>query len=332
MKFTPYCLSCQIKMQRLLGQGIFFKCVYCDKLSSALENIEINPQNFQLNLNSLIKPLSKNNSYLKTPIKPFEPNSQLSSIKFNKIINLANPKNEEERKDNTTVNNKNVIANFIDEFKKVELEINSKNNGISQIGQIINFPESNNNKMNINSISLNKNDNNNEFSNFSNRTLTNSSSVNNLNKINDFSLLRSRKKFIKGFGKATFLGKKRDDSNTNNEFRGRNESNEKIDSTSMSRDVFGTTKPKRLMTKNIVKFGKNNNEINNSNNDTIGLCSTSNNSRRQIIGLKSSIMNRNPGISFMNSGYLNQGFNNNSINGTATPHRLYANNSEEIYF
>lgn len=186
--------------------------------------------------------------------------------------------------------------------------------------------------MNINSISLNKNDNNNEFSNFSNRTLTNSSSVNNLNKINDFSLLRSRKKFIKGFGKATFLGKKRDDSNTNNEFRGRNESNEKIDSTSMSRDVFGTTKPKRLMTKNIVKFGKNNNEINNSNKGTIGLCSTSNNSRRQIIGLKSSIMNRNPGISFMNSGYLNQGFNNNSINGTATPHRLYANNSEEIYF
>ena len=321
MKFTPYCLPCELKMQKLLGRGIFFKCNYCDKLTNALDKIEVSPQNFLMNMNPLTNSISiNNNPCLKTPIKPLDSNQQSSSIKYNKIISLAKPKTEEERKDNSI--NNDVLTNFINEFKKVELEINSKNNGISQIGDIRNCSESNNNLKKNNSISLHKGN----IYNYSNKTLANSNSVNKLNKINDFSLLKSRKRFNKGFGNATFLGKKRDDSNSPINLRGCNKSKEKSESISASRDIFGTTKPKRIITKNNLKLGRTINGLNNFNN---GLCSTSNNSRRHIIDLKSCLMNRNPEIHFTNSGN-NEGFN--TISGTVTPHRLYVNNNDEIYF
>ena len=84
MKFTPYCIPCELKIQKLFGRGNFFKCIHCNKLTNAIDKIEINPSSQQQNLGQIHKGISLNNSFYKTPQKPFmENNVPISSIKCN---------------------------------------------------------------------------------------------------------------------------------------------------------------------------------------------------------------------------------------------------------
>ena len=128
MEYTPYCFSCELKIQKLFGCGNFFKCVHCKKLTNALDKIKISSPNQSINVNTVSQQLSMNNTYFKTPIKPFlENNVPISSIL-------------EERKDkiNNNCDNKKMISNFINEFKLINLINSNKNDTISQIGQIKN--------------------------------------------------------------------------------------------------------------------------------------------------------------------------------------------------
>ena len=213
MKFTPYCFSCELKIQRLFGRGNLFKCTYCNKLTNAIDKIEINPQNIKKNINPISNSLStKNSSYFKTPIKSLiENNSLLNNIRLNH-------QNNEERKDNNNSiisSDNNVISNFIKEFSLFDLSNNSINRNITKNRN----PEINNNMINsslsiirdnnINNYSKNRRD----ISNFGNRTLTNSNSVNNFRKINDYSLLKDRNRINRKYCvNNNFLGKKRDES------------------------------------------------------------------------------------------------------------------------
>ena len=54
MKLTPYCISCELKLQRLFGKGNFFKCMICNKLTNAIDKIEVNHT-------KLVKGFSKSN-------------------------------------------------------------------------------------------------------------------------------------------------------------------------------------------------------------------------------------------------------------------------------
>ena len=75
---TPYCASCEIKLQKLFGKGNFFKCIHCDKLANAEDKIEVAPSKNNLYENSN----SNSNSFYKTPSKPFmENNIPISSIR-----------------------------------------------------------------------------------------------------------------------------------------------------------------------------------------------------------------------------------------------------------
>ena len=51
MKLTSYCISCELKLQKLFGKGNFFKCMFCDKLTNALDKLEIASQKAKYNIN-----------------------------------------------------------------------------------------------------------------------------------------------------------------------------------------------------------------------------------------------------------------------------------------
>ena len=335
MDYTPYCFSCELKLQKLFGCGNFYKCVQCNKLTNALDKIKINPPNLQMNLNPITKSLSINNSYFQTPTKPFlENNIPISSFKLNNNINL------EERKDNVsnTCSSNKMISNFINEFQLFNLAFNSnKNNNNSQKSQIQNRPDSNNNLLH-NSILINK-DNNviHERSNLHKRTLTNSNSVSNFGKPNDYSLLRTKARISRKFRiNDNFLGRKRDDSRvSNDEYKGYNKSKDKVSSSNNRiKNMFGTTKPKKLITKNMSKIYKTSVNTNSLKNRAIDLNHTGNNFYNYNRSFGISSMNNESKINsslFMNqSGIGGQGLNNAS--GTATPHKIYNNNEQDQYF
>lgn len=347
MKFTPYCFSCELKIQRLFGRGNFFKCVYCNKLTNAIDKIEINPQNIQKNVNPILNSLStKNSSYFKTPIKSLiENNSLLNNIKLNRNNN-PNSKNEEERKDNNNsiISNDNniVISNFIKEFSLFDLANNSRNMTKIKNPEIIN-----NNMMNNSLTIIRDNNNNNYFKNNRdtsnignrNRTLTNSNSVNDYRKMNDYSLLKDRKRINRKLCvNNNFLGKKRDESDKSVELRGHNKSKDKI-----RPNINENTKGNHLITKNMSRLYSNGFDDNSLTRGKLGLYSAVNNSRTEYFDLKN-IMKYNG--SFGNPSNDNNNINNNIfsnrngivglglnnfISGTATPHK-FNTNSDEQYF
>ena len=211
-------------------------------------------------------------------------------------------------------------------------------------------PEIKNNMIN-NSLSIIRDNNTNNYiknrrdiSNFGsrNRTLTNSNSVNDFKKINDYSLLRDRSRINRKYCvNNNFLGKKRDESDKNVEFRGYNKSKDKTRSNN-----DGNIKPKKIITKNMSRL------YNGSSNDSddisltrgkLGLYSAVNNSRTQYFGFKNSLNNNNGSFGnpmgnnynrsnlFSNqNGIVGIGLNN-TISGTATPHKFNIM-SDEQYF
>lgn len=349
MKFTPYCFPCELKLQRLFGRGNLFKCIYCNKLTNAIDKIEIPPQNIQTNINPFLNSLStKNPSYFKNPIKSLmENNSLINNIKLNRISN-PNSQNDEERKDNNNSKistDNNVITNFIKEFSLFDLANNSNIRNMTTIRN----PEINNNNMMNNSLSIIRDNNINNYiknnvdiSSFGNknRSLSNSNSMNDFRKINDYSLLKDRKRINRKFCvNNNFLGKKRDESDKSVELRGFNKSKDKICS-----NINGNTRPKQLIIKNMSRLY--NNGINGSSltRGKIGLNSAVNNSRTDFFDLKNNNMKYNGNFgnpSGMNynissnifsnqNGIVGLGFNN-SISGTATPHKFNTNNDEQYF-
>ena len=104
---------------------------------------------------------------------------------------------EEERKENNannSGNNNKMLSNFINEFNMINLALNSNKNDNPHQSQ--NCPNSHNNYTN-NTISINNNNEN--CSNIINRTLVSSSSVNNFKTINDFPLMKSRRRLNKKY-------------------------------------------------------------------------------------------------------------------------------------
>lgn len=328
MEYTPYCFSCELKIQKLFGCGNFFKCVHCKKLTNALDKIKISSPNQSINVNTVSQQLSMNNTYFKTPIKPFlENNVPISSIL-------------EERKDNINNNcdNKKMISNFINEFKLINLINSNKNDTISQIGQIKN-PENKSNFIN-HTISLNRDNNNNnshDIPSFPKRALISSNSVNNFGKKNDYSLLKSRVRISRKFRlNDTFLGKKRDDSNTNDDYKGYNKSKDNLRDklSSTNKNMFGTTKPKKIITKmsRLYKSGINTN-TNSLSNRSIDLNNNLNNFFNYNGSFGISSMNNenkfNSSLFSNQSGTFGQGLN--TINGTTTPHKIFINDQDQYF-
>ena len=323
LKLTPVCLSCELIMQRLLGKGNFFKCIHCNKLSSSLDKFEINPSSQQNSLHQ--RTLSSTSSFFKTPIKPFLDNNTLVNS-VNQFIS------NEEKKDNSNIC-PTAISNFIKEFSSFDI---GKNPNISNLGQMGNNSVNNNNLLN-NSLFINKKNRRNitGTSNILNRTLTSSNSVNDIRKINDFSLLKTRRRINRRFClNDSFLGRKRDDSQFKEELRGCNKSKDRVPSNNSNRNVFGTINPKRLIT---PRFYRNKNNENNTNTLTkckFGLSSAINNYKfnggfsnplANSLNLNNLLINQN--------GIFGQGMN--TISGTATPHKFFVNNNinnDEIYF
>ena len=329
MEFTPYCFSCELKLQKLFGCGNFFKCAHCNKLTNALDKMKINPLNLQMNLNPISQSLPINNPYFKTPIKSFfDNNIPISSIKLNN-------NDIEERKDNlsNSCSNNRMISNFINEFKLINLALNpNKNDNISQIRQIQNCPENNTNFMH-NSISINR-DNNHEISNIPKRTLTNSNSVNNFSKINDYSLLKTKARISRRFRiNDTFLGRKRDDSNlSHDEYKGYNKSKDKV--TSKNKYMFGTTKPKKIITKKMSKIYKSDININSLKNRDMDFNRTANNFLNYNGNFGISSMNNDSKINsslFMNQNSMFGQGGPNTISGTTTPHKFYVNGQNQYF-
>ena len=344
MKFTPYCFSCELKIQRLFGRGNLFKCTYCNKLTNAIDKIEINPQNIQKNVNPISNSLStKNSSYFKTPIKSLiESNSLLNNIKLNKINNY-NSKNEEERKDNNNSiisSDNSVISNFIKEFSLFDLANNSKNINMTKIRN----PEINNNMVN-NSLTIIRDNNTNNYTNLGNRnrTLTNSNSVSDFRKINDYSLLKDRKRINRKLCGNNFLGKKRDESDKSLDLRGK--SKDKICSINN-----GNNKTKKIITKNMSRLYRNGDSGIDGSSLTrgkLGLYTAINNSRTDYFDFKNNMMKYNGGLGIP-MGPMGNNFNissnlfpnqnwivgiglNNNISGTATPHKFNTNNDEQYF-
>ena len=306
MKLTPYCMSCEFKLQKLFGKGNFFKCSHCDKLTNALDKIEIAPSN--------------NNSFYKTPTKPFmENNVPISSIRPNNSINFLIKKDEdEERKDENNDRNNSpneiMLSRFLDDFNKINLN-NKRNNNISNNNFMNNTIAVNNNRS-INPFIISKDNNN------------NLSSVSNYNKINDFSLLTSKNHLNKRFClNESLLARKREDSENANEFRGYNRykegQNPKINDRNPSRGKF-----KNLIAMKMSRVYNNDNnnskEIennsfvinNNVNNSGFGFNLIKNKKHERV---KSNLFFNDPKrISF------------NLLEGKSTPHRL-TNNSFEYF-
>ena len=286
-KLTPYCISCEIKLQKLFGKGNFFKCTHCDKIANAEDKVEVGPStNSNNNINL-------NNSFYKTPSKPFmENNIPISSIRqsnngnnfFVKVNNTV-----EERKNNANDRSKNspekiMLSHFLEDF----------------------------NKMNINFALKNRSNN------------TNNGNKQN-NNMNDFSLLTSRNRLNKRFClNESLLGKKRDESLNATEFRGfnnyRERQNSKINIRNPSRGKF-----KNLISMKMSKV-YNNDEMAN----TINEYNKKNNNNPFMINL---FTEKNRNNDYMKSNLFSnnqQSINLSFIDGKSTPHRL-SNNSFEYF-
>lgn len=286
-KLTPYCISCEIKLQKLFGKGNFFKCTHCDKLANAEDKVEVGPStNSNNNINL-------NNSFYKTPSKPFmENNIPISSIRqsnngnnfFVKVNNTV-----EERKNNANDRSKNspekiMLSHFLEDF----------------------------NKMNINFALKNRSNN------------TNNGNKQN-NNMNDFSLLTSRNRLNKRFClNESLLGKKRDESLNTTEFRGfnnyRERQNSKINIRNPSRGKF-----KNLISMKMSKVYNNDemantiNEYNKKNNNNPFMINLFTEKNRNNDNMKSNLFSNNQ-----------QSINLSFIDGKSTPHRL-SNNSFEYF-
>jgi hypothetical protein len=286
-KLTPYCISCEIKLQKLFGKGNFFKCTHCDKLANAEDKVEVGPStNSNNNINL-------NNSFYKTPSKPFmENNIPISSIRqsnngnnfFIKVNNTV-----EERKNNASDRSKNspekiMLSHFLEDF----------------------------NKMNINFALKNRSNN------------TNNGNKQN-NNMNDFSLLTSRNRLNKRFClNESLLGKKRDESLNATEFRGfnnyRERQNSKINIRNPSRGKF-----KNLISMKMSKVYNNDemantiNEYNKKNNNNPFMINLFTEKNRNNDNMKSNLFSNNQ-----------QSLNLSFIDGKSTPHRL-SNNSFEYF-
>ena len=286
-KLTPYCISCEIKLQKLFGKGNFFKCTHCDKLANAEDKVEVGPStNSNNNINL-------NNSFYKTPSKPFmENNIPISSIRqsnngnnfFIKVNNTV-----EERKNNANDRSKNspekiMLSHFLEDF----------------------------NKMNINFALKNRSNNSNN-------------GYKQNNNMNDFSLLTSRNRLNKRFClNESLLGKKRDESLNATEFRGfnnyRERQNSKINIRNPSRGKF-----KNLISMKMSKVYNNDemantiNEYNKKNNNNPFMINLFTEKNRNNDNMKSNLFSNNQ-----------QSINLSFIDGKSTPHRL-SNNSFEYF-
>lgn len=204
MKLTPYCISCELKLQRLFGKGNFFKCMICNKLTNAIDKIEVSPCSINNNINAV------NNPFYKTPSKPFmENNIPISTIRKNSNSNfLLNINKDEEEKKDTSNTNKLMISNFLNDFNKININFapnKKQNNDIASSSF----------------ISTNKN--------YLNNTI-NSVSVSPFKKDgHDFSLLANRNRLNKRLClNDTLLGRKRDDSENDNKLKRTNRSRGKF--------------------------------------------------------------------------------------------------------
>lgn len=304
---TPYCSSCEIKLQKLFGKGNFFKCIHCDKLANAEDKIEVATSKNNLYENSN----SNSNSLYKTPSKPFmENNIPISSIRQsnnsnNYFFKLNNA--EEERKNNNAPSNKIMLSHFLDDFNNMNINFSLKN--ISNNNNISNNT-SLNNKTYLNNITTVNNGNRNiNISDISSKA--NNKSLINPNNMNDFSLLTSRNRLNKRFClNESLLGKKRDESVNNNEFRGLRQ-NSKINIRNPSKGKF-----RNLISMKMSKV-YNNDEMSNNNANNFGLNLLRDKSRNKDV--KNNIFanhQRSITLSF--------------IDGKSTPHRL-SNNSFEYF-
>ena len=286
-KLTPYCISCEIKLQKLFGKGNFFKCTHCDKLANAEDKVEVGPStNSNNNINL-------NNSFYKTPSKPFmENNIPISSIRQSNNGNnffIKVNSTVEERKNNANDKSKNspekiMLSHFLEDF----------------------------NKMNINFALKNRSNN------------TNNGNKQN-NNMNDFSLLTSRNRLNKRFClNESLLGKKRDESLNATEFRGfnnyRERQNSKINIRNPSRGKF-----KNLISMKMSKVYNNDemantiNEYNKKNNNNPFMINLFTEKNRNNDNMKSNLFSNNQ-----------QSINLSFIDGKSTPHRL-SNNSFEYF-
>ena len=287
-KLTPYCISCEIKLQKLFGKGNFFKCTHCDKLANAEDKVEVGPStNSNNNINL-------NNSFYKTPSKPFiENNIPISSIRqsnngnnfFIKVNNTV-----EERKNNASDISKNspekiMLSHFLEDFNKMNINFALKNRSNNS---------NNGNKQN--------------------------------NNMNDFSLLTSRNRLNKRFClNESLLGKKRDESLNATEFRGfnnyRERQNSKINIRNPSRGKF-----KNLISMKMSKVYNNDemtntiNEYNKKNNNNPFMINLFTEKNRNNDNMKSNLFSNNQ-----------QSINLSFIDGKSTPHRLSNNNSFEYF-
>ena len=306
MKSTPYCMPCELKLQRLFGKGYLFKCRFCDKLTNAIEKIEIAPPNNNANVN---------NSLFKTPSRPFvENNIPISSIRQNNNNSNFIFRSNQDEENNVNNTNKTVVSNFLNDFNKININFAQEQKANNDLGNT-SFINNNRNNRNINNPGVSQ----------TNHLLNNSSSLSNFKGINNYSLLTSRNRLNKRLAlNESLLEKKRDDSENNhnlnrvNPFRGKfknlismkmskvyNKNNDNADNS------FNDFRKNNCDIKNI--FLKDNDKANN------GLSSNFRNER-----------NQNDNIGY-NPFLSNQrGLNYSFIDGKSTPHRL-TNDSFEYF-
>jgi hypothetical protein len=214
---------------------------------------------------------------------------------------------EEERKNNNAPSNKVMLSHFLDDFNNMNINFSLKN--ISNNNNISNNT-SLNNKTYLNNITTVNNGNRNiNISDISSKA--NNKSLINPNNMNDFSLLTSRNRLNKRFClNESLLGKKRDESANNNEFRGLRQ-NSKINIRNPSKGKF-----RNLISMKMSKV-YNNDEMSNNNANNFGLNLLRDKSRNKDV--KNNIFanhQRSITLSF--------------IDGKSTPHRL-SNNSFEYF-
>ena len=289
MKYTPYCMACELKLQRLFGKGNFFKCMICDKLTNALDKIEVGPCSINNNVNPV------NNSFYKTPSKPFmENNIPISTIRQNSNSNfLLNMNKDEEEKKDSTNNNKLMISNFLNDFNKININFGLNKTSNNDFG-------------------------NSSFINTNNKNYINNNTINNISvspfrkEGHDYTLLANRSRLNKRLGlNDTLLGRKRDDS----------ENNIKLNRTNRSRGKF-----KNLISMKMSKVYKK------DNNEERETSSNNNESMNNGIGLNFMNLRNKNNDSIMKNPFLNyqKGLNCSFVDGKSTPHRI-SNNSFEYF-
>ena len=272
INITAYCLQCDAKMRKLLGQGTFFKCVHCNKLTNAIDKIELAPPN-SLQTNQ-IPDNNQNfsNALYKTPIKPFLSNSNIAINSIKQLPSSLKEKNGEESKENSLYSNKHMLNNFITDFNNINLTTCSKN------------IEEDQNLISTNLKILNNKNNRHERC-FSNKSLVDSTSQKHFMASNDFSLLKTKNRINKlKCINDTLLQKKRDDSldcNRTFAFKGYNKSKEKNNS------IFESTKPKKIMSRLQVKVDGNDIESHSQ----FNICNTENNIMRSQNSLFNNVEN-----------------------------------------